>query len=84
LGERATFIEGDVFKADFSAATVVMLALSTDINAKLESKLRKLRPGTRIVSRRFPIGKWKPDQTVRAGDGTTLFLWTTSSGGHER
>jgi predicted RNA methylase len=84
LADRATFIEGDLFKVDFSAATVVTLALSADINAKLESKLRRLRPGTRIVSRQFPIGKWKPDQTVRAEDGTTLFLWTASSGGHER
>ena len=79
LGEKATFIEGDLFNADLSAATVVTLALSADINARLEAKLRKLRTGTRIVSRRFRIGEWKPDQTARAEDGTTLFLWTTSS-----
>jgi precorrin-6B methylase 2 len=84
LGEKATFIEGDLFKVDLSAATVVTLALSADINARLEAKLRALRPGTRIVSRQFPIGTWKPDQTARAEDGTTLFLWTTSSGGRKR
>ena len=84
VGERATFIEGDLFKIDFSAATVVTLALSPDMNARLESKLRKLRPGTRIVSRQFPIGKWEPDQITRAEDGTTLFLWTTGSGRGEK
>ncbi|MFL5617384.1 MAG: adenylyltransferase/cytidyltransferase family protein, partial [Gemmatimonadaceae bacterium] len=46
----------DLFQIDFSAATVVTLALSPEINARLESKLRKLRPGTRIVSRQSPIG----------------------------
>jgi predicted RNA methylase len=79
---KATFVEGDLFEADVSAATVVTLVLSAEVNARLEPKLRKLRPGTRIVSRQFPIGDWNPDETARAEDGTTLFLWRVPSARH--
>jgi cyclopropane fatty-acyl-phospholipid synthase-like methyltransferase len=74
---RVRFIEGDLFTADISGATVVTLYLSTGVNARLEEKLkRELRPGTRIVSHQFGIGRWPPDAVVPAGDGTVLFLWT--------
>jgi predicted RNA methylase len=75
VGEKVRFLEGDLFTADVADATVVTLFLSTTMNAKLETKLRGLRPGTRIVSRQFPIGDWVPDKIVRAADGTELFLW---------
>jgi SAM-dependent methyltransferase len=73
-----TFVEGDLFKADISPATVVTLYLSPSVNRELEPKLKQeLKPGTRIVSHQFPIGRWGPDATVRArGDDTDLFLWT--------
>lgn len=72
---RATFIEGDMFTVDLSAATVVTLWLSPSMNADLEPKLRReLRPGARIVSRQFPIGRWTPDETRRV-EGEPLFLW---------
>ena len=74
---QVTFIEGDLFEADISPATVVTIYLSPTVNAKLEPKLRQqLRPGTRVVSHQFPIGRWQPDTTVRADDGTLLYLWT--------
>lgn len=73
---KTTFIEGDLFTADISPATVVTLYLSLTVNMRLEPKLkRELRPGTRIVSQRFPIGNWKPDATTVA-EGEHLFLWT--------
>jgi len=77
VADRVTFIQGDLFAADISKATVVMLWLSDAVNARLEPKLRsELRPGTRIVSHQFPIGRWKPDRTMRADyDGTDLYLW---------
>jgi SAM-dependent methyltransferase len=76
VADRATFVEGDFFTADISKATVVTMWLSTTINQRLETKLkRELRPGARIVSRQFPIGAWKPDQTVQVGD-EVLRLWT--------
>jgi SAM-dependent methyltransferase len=77
VADRTTFIEGDLFTADISEATVVTLYLSTGVNRQLEPKLRReLRPGTRIVSHQFPIGDWIPDEAIRAEDGTDLFLWT--------
>jgi SAM-dependent methyltransferase len=76
VADRVTFVEGDLFKADISNATVVTLFLSNTVNMRLESKLRReLRPGTRIVSQRFPIGTWVPDQSVKV-EGETLMLWT--------
>jgi SAM-dependent methyltransferase len=75
--DRVTFIEGDLFTADISEATVVTLYLSPSINRRLLTKLKsELRPGSRIVSRQFRFGSWVPDVTIRAADGTDLFLWT--------
>ena len=75
--DRVTFINADLFEADISQATLVTIYLSRSVNARLEPKLRKeLRPGTRIVSHQFPIGTWPPEQTLRADDGTLLYLWT--------
>jgi SAM-dependent methyltransferase len=76
VADRVTFVEGDLFTADISKATVVTLWLSSSVNRRLEAKLkRELRTGTRIVSRQFPIGGWPPDRTVHVGD-ETLRLWT--------
>ena len=77
---RVTFVEGDLFDADISAATLVTIYLSPSVNARLEPKLRReLKPGTRIVSHQFPIGQWPPQKTVVADDGTTLYLWTVGN-----
>ncbi len=77
VDDRVTFVEGDLFEADLSAATVVTLFLSTSVNRRLEPKLRtELRSGARIVSHQFPIGRWRPDRTVTLDDGTTLHVWT--------
>jgi SAM-dependent methyltransferase len=74
--DKVTFIEGDLFTADISAATVVTLYLSASMNARLEGKLkRELRAGARIVSHQFPIGHWTPDERTRV-DFSELFLWT--------
>ena len=76
VADRVTFIEGDLFAADISRATVVTLYLSTTVNMRLEPKLkRELGPGTRIVSQQFRIGNWPPDVTTRA-ENQQLFLWT--------
>jgi cyclopropane fatty-acyl-phospholipid synthase-like methyltransferase len=73
--DKVTFIEGDLFTADITRATVVTLYLSASINARLEAKLkRELRPGARIVSHQFPIGHWTPDERTRV-DFSELFLW---------
>ena len=74
--DRVTFTQADLFKTDLSRATVVTLYLSPSINLRLESKLRReLGPGARIVSHRFPIGTWKPEQDVLV-EQTHVYLWT--------
>ena len=77
---KTEFREQDVFKiTDLDKATVVTLYMGYDLNTQLEPTLRKLKPGTRIVSHRFLIGKWKPDHTeTLTVDGAEIevHLWT--------
>jgi len=74
--DKVTFSQADLFKTDLSPATVVTLYLSPSINLRLESKLkRELRAGARIVSHRFPIGTWMPEQDVLV-DRTHVYFWT--------
>ncbi len=75
VDDRVTFLEGDMFTADISKATVVTLWLSPTLNAQLEPKLRRELPhGARIVSHQFPMGQWMPDEQVRVRD-SDVFLW---------
>ena len=70
------FRQEDLFKTDFSEATVVTLYLLPDLNVKLRPRLfAELKPGTRVVSHQFDMGTWKPDQTVELS-GRTIYLWT--------
>lgn len=74
--DKVKFIEGDLFKSDFSEATVVTLYLLNSVNLKLRPMLfEQLKPGTRVVSQTFDMGDWKPDKTIEVG-GTTVYLWT--------
>jgi tRNA G37 N-methylase Trm5 len=75
---RVRFIEGDIFKADISEATVVTLYLLPARIAHLKPKLLKeLKPGARIVAHDFPLEGWEPDKTIRL-DGHQIFLWTVT------
>jgi SAM-dependent methyltransferase len=74
VADRVTFIEGDLFKADLRDATVVTMYLSPNILKRIEPGLRKLGPGTRIVSHQFPMGGWAPDRRITV-DEAELFLW---------
>jgi precorrin-6B methylase 2 len=76
VADRVSFVEGDLFDADISGATVVTLYLNRSTNLRLEPKLKQeLRPGAWIVSHQFPIGTWTPDRTMIV-EGVELFLWT--------
>jgi len=70
------FIQGDLFTADFSAATVVTLYLGPSLNERIKPRLlRELRPGTRVVSHVYDMLGWTADQRVDVG-GRWVFLWT--------
>jgi SAM-dependent methyltransferase len=74
------FDRKDIFKLDFSDATVVTLYLLPELNVKLVPQLKKLKPGTRIVSHDFDMAGYKPDKkiTVKAKEDRehTIYLWT--------
>ncbi|MEW7847561.1 methyltransferase domain-containing protein [Massilia aurea] len=77
VSERAKFRVGDLFKTDFSSATVVTLYLLPNINAKLRPQLwKQLKVGTRVVSHAFDMGaEWPAEKTVDV-DGRTIYYWT--------
>jgi SAM-dependent methyltransferase len=68
VSDKATFIEGDMYEADISKASVMAMFLLTENLDKLAPKFLKLKPGTRIVINGFGITGWSPDQTDRATD----------------
>ncbi len=79
VSDRVQFRQQDLFKTDFSKATVVTLYLLPDINVKLRPQLLKqLKPGTRIISHDFDMGEWKPDKVVQVQGPNrehTLYYW---------
>ncbi len=77
VGEMAKFVHADIFKSDFSRASVITMFLLTDLNLKLRPTILSLKPGTRIVSNTFKMGEWEPDQTFELGCDTycTAYLW---------
>ena len=75
VADRVRIITGDVFKEDFTRATVVTLYLLPELNYQLRPQLLALKPGTRVVSYMWDMGEWEPDETIAAG-GDQAFLWT--------
>lgn len=72
--DRARFEKADIFESDFSQTTVVTLYLLPHLNLRLRPRLLALKPGTRIVSHEFRMGRWLPDETSRVGPAS-LHLW---------
>ena len=75
VSDRVTFVQGDLFEADLSKATVITLFLLPDINLRLRPKLLDLEPGTRIASNSFTMGDWEPDARETASPCET---WCTA------
>jgi SAM-dependent methyltransferase len=79
VSSRAQFVEGDLFQADLSKATVITMFLLPEINLRLRPKLLDLKPGTRIVSNTFTMGEWEPDLEVNTPDNwnswNTALMW---------
>ena len=64
VGDRAQFVQGDMYAADFSKATVLALFLLPSNLLQLRPKFLELQPGARIVANTFSIQDWTPDQMV--------------------
>ena len=77
VAESAQFVEGDLYEADLSNATVITMFLLPEINLKLRPKLLELKPGTRIVTNTFTMGDWAEDLEV-----TTEENWNSWNQAH--
>lgn len=94
VGDRARFVQGDMYEADVSQATVLALFLLTENLRKLTPSFLTMRPGSRIVSNTFTIPGWTAAATIRRDDDcvawctVTLYVvparvsgtWTTPDG----
>jgi SAM-dependent methyltransferase len=63
VADRAQFVQGDMYEADISKATVMLLFLLPENLNKLRPKFLALRPGSRVVSNTFSIEGWEPVYT---------------------
>ncbi len=81
VGDRAQFVQGDLYDSDLSRATVITMFLLPEINIKLRPKILDLKPGTRIVTNSFTMGDWEEDGMDKVEEGPdcrtycTAYLW---------
>lgn len=76
VGDKAQFVQGDMYVADISQATVLALFLLPENLNKLADKFLALKPGSRIVANHFAVSGWEPDETGRAdGDCGSWCNW---------
>ena len=79
--DLVTIKEADIFTLDLSKASVVTLYLLPQLNVKLVPQLKKLKPGSRIVSHDFDMKGYRPDVIARvntnSGHQSKVYLWTT-------
>jgi SAM-dependent methyltransferase len=78
VAEKASFVEGDMYVADISKASVMALFLLPTNMKQLLPKFLDLAPGSRIVSNTFGIDGWTPDETSvlpNCTDWCTALLW---------
>jgi len=61
---KVRIITGDIFKEDFTKATVVTMYLLPDLNLKLRPIILKMKPGTRVTSHQFHMGDWEADERL--------------------
>jgi len=76
--DKASFVEGDMYAADISKASVMALFLLPVNMKQLLPKFLDLTPGSRIVSNTFGMEGWTPDETVvmpNCTDWCTALLW---------
>lgn len=70
VADKAEFVQGDMYAADISEATVLALfLLPSNIEKLAPTFLRQLRPGSRIVANTFWMEGWQPDETDMLENG---------------
>src|SRR3954464_15295104 len=76
VAERAKVVQGDMYEADFSQATVLALFLLPTNLRRLAPKFLELPHGTRIVSNTYRIEGWDEETTSELGDSCAS--WCTA------
>jgi len=77
VGDRAAIVLEDIFRSDFSRATVITMFLLPQLNLRLRPALLSLRAGTRITSNTFDMGDWEADEIADLGcvQYCMAYLW---------
>ncbi len=71
---KTRIIHGDIFKEDFSQATVVTMYLLPELNLCIRHRLLAMKPGTRLASHQFTMGDWDADDSFEL-DYRIGYLW---------
>ncbi len=75
VNDRVVFIEGNIFDAEFSRASVITMYLLNSVNIQLRPHLlERLKPGTRVVSHDFDMGYWNADAFLRE-ETSDVYFW---------
>jgi hypothetical protein len=74
VGSKVKIIQGDIFKEDFSKATVITMYLLPELNLRLRPIILNMKPGTRVTSHQFNMAEWEPDETAEI-EYRTAYLW---------
>ena len=73
---RAELVYGNFFKRDFSEATVIYCYLYPNIMRMIGDKvLAECKPGTKVISRDFPISNLPETISWRSTTGHSIYLY---------
>jgi SAM-dependent methyltransferase len=75
VGEKAQFVQADMYEYDISKATVMALFLLPVNMNRLAPKFFNLAPGSRIVANTFGIEGWEPDVRVTLPASSECESW---------
>ncbi len=74
VSSKTKIVQGDIFKEDFSKATVVTMYLLPELNRCVRHRVLAMKPGTRVTSHQFTMAEWEADQTAES-EYRTAYLW---------
>lgn len=75
LKDKVKVIWGNFFSQNVAYATVVTVYQGPEVNKLIREKLSaELKPGTRVVSYKFPLEGWAPVETTTKPD---IYLYIT-------
>jgi SAM-dependent methyltransferase len=79
VGDKAEFVQGDMYVADISQASVLAIFLLPENMDKLVNNFLAMKPGSRIVSNTFAATGWEADESGRSdgdcGSWCNWLLW---------